>query len=76
MAGDLNKAHAKTWNGKWNGMKKGMFIDKFGYINLPDAITHVAMGNTIKCALYDISYDYSISFNYSYCFLFRLCSVL
>jgi hypothetical protein len=22
LARDLNKAHAKTWNGKWNGIKK------------------------------------------------------
>jgi hypothetical protein len=40
-AGDLNKARAKTRNRKWNRMKKGTFIDKLGYVNLLDAITHV-----------------------------------
>jgi hypothetical protein len=44
--GDLNKAHAKTLNGKWNGMKKGTFIDKLSYVNLLDAITHVGIRKT------------------------------
>jgi hypothetical protein len=57
--------------GKWNpnGMKKGKSIDKLGYINLLDAITHVEIGRTIKCVLYNISYDFSISFHYTFCFL-------
>jgi hypothetical protein len=75
MTGDLNdccKAHVKTQNGKWNGMKNGAFIGKLGYINLVDAIGHVELGNTIECVLYNISYDYFISFHYSFCFSFRV----
>jgi hypothetical protein len=77
LALNRGKAHVKTRNGKWIGLRNGAFIDKLGYIDLFDAITHVEMGNTIECVLYNISYDYSISFHYSFCFLFRLlfCSV-
>jgi hypothetical protein len=47
----LNKAHAKAWNRKWSGIKK-MFVDKLGYINLLDAITHVEIGKNNKmCTL-------------------------
>jgi hypothetical protein len=44
MTGDLNKAHVKTRNGKRNGMKNETFVDKLGYTNLLDAITHVEIG--------------------------------
>jgi hypothetical protein len=36
-------------------MKKGTFIDKLGYLNLLDAITHIEKAKTIKCVLYNIS---------------------
>jgi hypothetical protein len=35
--------------------ENGTFIDKLGYINLLDAITHVEIGNTLKCVLHYIS---------------------
>ena len=35
------EAHVKTRNGKWDGIKNGVFIDKFGCIDLLNAITHV-----------------------------------
>jgi hypothetical protein len=44
FSGDLNnrgEAHVKTQNGKWEGLKNGAFIDKFGSIDLLNAITHV-----------------------------------
>ena len=45
FSGDINnrgEAHVKTRNGKWDGIKKnGAFIDKFGCIDLLNAITHV-----------------------------------
>jgi hypothetical protein len=38
------EAHVKTRNGKWDGIKKnGAFIDRFGCIDLLDAITHVGI---------------------------------
>jgi hypothetical protein len=36
---------------------KGSCIDKLGYIDLLDAITHVEIGKTITCVLHNISYD-------------------
>jgi hypothetical protein len=54
MTGDFNnrgKAHVKTRNEKWNGMKNGAIIDKLDYIDLLDAITYVEIGNTIECTL-------------------------
>jgi hypothetical protein len=57
------EAHAKTWNGKWSGMKNRTFINTFkGNASHLDAITHVGIGNTIKCVFYYIEYDSSISF--------------
>jgi hypothetical protein len=47
-AGDLNKTHAKTRSGKWNGMKNETLIDELGYVNLLDAITHIEIGSEIK----------------------------
>jgi hypothetical protein len=44
FSGDLNnlgEAHVKTRNGKWDGIKNGAFIDKFGCIDLLNAIIHV-----------------------------------
>jgi hypothetical protein len=41
-------------------MKTGTFINTLGYANLLDAIINVGIGNTIKCVLYYIEYDYSI----------------
>jgi hypothetical protein len=44
FTGDFNyrgEAHVKTRNGKWNGIKNGAFINKLGYIDLLNAITHV-----------------------------------
>ena len=44
FSGDINnrgEAHVKTRNGKWDGIKNGAFTDKFGCIDLLNAITHV-----------------------------------
>jgi hypothetical protein len=35
-------------------MKNGTFINILGYVNLLDAITHVEIGNTIKCVFSNI----------------------
>jgi hypothetical protein len=43
---DINnrgEVHVKTRNGKWDGIKNGAFIDKFGCIDLLNAITYVAI---------------------------------
>jgi hypothetical protein len=44
FSGDRNnrgEAHVKTRKGKWDEIKNGAFIDKFGCIDLLNIITYV-----------------------------------